>query len=272
MKKRLTAERLETHIYNVTTIEHLHRYSIATKFVNDKIVLDIASGEGYGSNLLSKLSKKVYGVDISKETIQHARNKYKNQNLEFMVGSTSAIPIPNNSIDVVVSFETIEHHDQHEEMMNEIKRVIKKDGILIVSSPDKKYYSDIPKHINPYHVKELYRNQFEDLIKKHFDHSMFFQQKIVYGSLIIREDFDDEIITFKGTFDEIENSESFHGTYNLCIASNKSLQNFPSSIFDGSKIISQQIEDAKEFVMHSWRYRIGDFLLYPIKLLKKINE
>src|ERR1035438_3461036 len=113
MKKNWTGERLETHIYNYNTIEHLHRYAMATQLVTDKIVLDIASGEGYGSNLLSKFSKKVYGVDISAETIELASKKYLKNNLQFKVGSTSNIPIPDNTIDVVVSFETIEHHNQH---------------------------------------------------------------------------------------------------------------------------------------------------------------
>lgn len=48
--------------------------------------------------------------------------KYRAENVEFRVGSCAAMPLDDASVDVVVSFETIEHHDQHEAMMREIKK------------------------------------------------------------------------------------------------------------------------------------------------------
>ena len=90
-------------------MEHLHRYNIISDLVKDKIVLDIACGTGYGSHILSQNAKYVYGVDISKETIDYCNENYKQDNLSYMEGSISEIPIEDNSIDVIVSFETIEH-------------------------------------------------------------------------------------------------------------------------------------------------------------------
>ena len=127
-----------------------------------KIVLDIASGEGYGSNLISYYAEKVYGVDISESAIENAKLKYTRSNIEFLKGSTSNIPMPNNSVDVILSFETIEHHDEHHQMMQEFKRVLKTDGVLILSSPDKLNYSDKTGHNNPYHIKELYKDELID--------------------------------------------------------------------------------------------------------------
>jgi len=63
--------------------------------------------------------------------------------------------------DLVVSFETIEHHDEHEQMLAEVKRVLKPDGMAIISSPDKAIYTDKPEYHNSFHVKELYREEFE---------------------------------------------------------------------------------------------------------------
>ena len=144
-------------------LEHLHRYAMARELVRGKVVLDIACGEGYGSALLSMVAGSVVGVDISENVIQHAQETYSNANLRFFTGSCSNIPVEDGTIDVVVSFETIEHHSEHEEMMAEIKRVLRPKGVLIISSPDRYEYSVVPGYTNPYHVKELTREEFESL-------------------------------------------------------------------------------------------------------------
>lgn len=176
MKNTWTGERLETFIKSRDAIEHLHRYSLALEYIKGKVVVDIASGEGYGSNLMSKVANHVYGVDIDNAAIENAKNKYIKNNLEFLNGSADNIPIASNSVDVVVSFETIEHHDKHDEMMLEIKRILKEDGLLIMSSPDKKFYSDTRNYKNEFHVKELYKDEFNNLIAKYFNNHQLLNQ------------------------------------------------------------------------------------------------
>ncbi len=170
IKKELswTGERYIPEVQGEIELEHTHRYLLAKKISENKRVLDIASGEGYGSALLAEVATSVIGVDISAEAIDHASKKYTSKNLRFILGSCTNIPLDDNSIDVVVSFETIEHHDKHHEMMREIKRVLTPNGILFISSPDKLEYSDKFNYKNPFHIKELYRNEFEDLLKKYF--------------------------------------------------------------------------------------------------------
>jgi ubiquinone/menaquinone biosynthesis C-methylase UbiE len=140
--RKWSGERLETFIHNENAIEHLHRYALASTYVKDKIVLDIASGEGYGSNLLSVHAAKVTGVDIDAASVKRAMDVYKKNNLQFKEGSADAIPLADSSVDVIVSFETLEHHDKHEEMFSEIRRVLKQDGLLIMSTPEKRFYND----------------------------------------------------------------------------------------------------------------------------------
>lgn len=89
-----------------------------------------------------------------------AKEKYKAHNLEYKVGQADKIPYKSNFFDVVVSFETLEHHDKHIEMMEEIKIVLKQGGICIISTPDKLVYSDKKNYQNPFHVKELYKEDF----------------------------------------------------------------------------------------------------------------
>ena len=180
-----TGERFVPQLDGDIKYEHLHRYALALDFIREASVLDIASGEGYGSALLAKCANLVVGVDIDRDSVSHAQTKYSHlANLSFLVGSCSAIPLSDASVDVVTSFETIEHHDQHEEMMQEVKRVLKSDGLLIISSPNRLVYSDEPNYDNPFHVKELYYEEFLDLLKRYFQQVHIYGQKLAVGSWI----------------------------------------------------------------------------------------
>ncbi|MBW4553632.1 MAG: methyltransferase domain-containing protein [Aphanocapsa sp. GSE-SYN-MK-11-07L] len=180
-----TGERYIPSEKGIIRYEHLHRYLAALEFVKDKTVMDIACGEGYGSSILSEYAQSVLGVDINRECIDHAKKRYENSKLEFLVASCEKIPINAQSIDVVISFETIEHHDKHEAMIEELKRVLKPDGLIIISSPNRLVYSDQPNNHNPFHVKELYFDEFRNLLNKNFENLYFFGQKIVANSLIM---------------------------------------------------------------------------------------
>ena len=165
--------------------EHLHRYRLSQPLVKDKAVLDVACGEGYGAALLSHSAASVLGIDIDERIIRHATERYGGyQNLEFRIGSCSVIPLPDASVDVITSFETIEHHDRHQEMMLELKRVLRPDGILIISSPNRPVYSEQSGFNNPFHVKELDYQEFEVLLKQHFKHIAVYGQRLATGSLV----------------------------------------------------------------------------------------
>ena len=161
-----TGERYVPEIGGPIELEHLHRYMLAASLVRGKRVLDIASGEGYGSDLLALSARSVFGVDISEEAVAHAGSRYRRPNLEYRVGSAADIPIADASVDAVVSFETIEHHDQHEKMLAEIKRVLAPGGLLVMSSPNRHYYSVVPNYSNPYHVKELFTEELDRLAQE----------------------------------------------------------------------------------------------------------
>jgi glycosyltransferase involved in cell wall biosynthesis len=182
-----TGERFIPQIHGNIELEHMHRYLMACDFATGKDVLDIACGEGYGSARLARSARQVYGVDVSEEAVVHAGAKYAADNIRFLVGSCEAVPLPDQSVDLVVSFETIEHHNKHEEMMLEIKRVLRSDGIVIISSPEKQTYSIDSNYQNPYHVKELYRHEFSELMSRYFRHVRIHGQRIGFGSIIACE-------------------------------------------------------------------------------------
>lgn len=243
-----TGERLVTEIQEYWSLEHLHRYALSLEYAKDKVVLDIASGEGYGSFLLSKVAEKVTGIDISEEAILHAKSKYLAENLYFIVGSVIAIPVPDKSIDLVVSFETLEHIAEHEMMILEILRVLKPNGLLIISTPDKKYYSDLPGYKNPFHVSELYFDEFRELMRKKFKNVHFLQQKSIVGSVVVDSNLSSgKFMDYSGDFTEVSSFDGLRNPlYHICIATNSehALENhFASAIFSND-ILSRKYFDS----------------------------
>ena len=162
--------------------------------------------------------------------------KYSRKNLNFIQGDCTAIPLEDASVQVVVSFETIEHHDRHDEFLSEIKRVLVPGGLLIISSPDRKEYSDLTGHDNEYHVKELYLSEFHALLKEHFSHQSLLGQRIKYGSLIIPlcsetgVDFISHKRDVKGIFHQ--EKALFDPMYFLALASDGDLPQVVSSIYE----------------------------------------
>jgi len=183
-----TGERFTPECVREIFYEHWHRYAWAQGLVGGLDVLDCACGEGYGSRILADAADRVTGVDIDRTTIEHARRRYAAGRLEFECASALDLPFDENRFDAVVSFETLEHLAEHEELMAEFRRVLKPDGFLLISSPDKKTYSDNTGFENEYHVRELYRNQFETLLAGQFPNYRLFGQKLMFHSALWRLD------------------------------------------------------------------------------------
>ncbi len=89
-----------------------------------------------------------------------------------------------HSVDVVVCFETLEHVLAQDAMLREVQRVLTPDGLLMISSPDRHEYSEVIGNQNPYHVKELDRDEFERLLRSYFPHVALAGQRIRAGSLV----------------------------------------------------------------------------------------
>jgi ubiquinone/menaquinone biosynthesis C-methylase UbiE len=266
-QKNWSGERLETFIENRDTIDHLHRYAVAADYAAGKTVLDIASGEGYGSHLMANVAAKVFGVDIDAETVARAKSKYKKPNLEYRQGSADAIPLADASVDVVVSFETIEHHDRHDEMMAEIKRVLKPGGLTIISTPDKLYYTDKRNFANKFHVKELYKEEFAALIGRYFGNLQLLNQTYVNGNSILRrEESAEKMNLYTGDYSGIRASEA-DPLYLVAIASDFDFQRQDMSIFDGAAIVAAE---ARNLYTQSHSYRLGQFLLSPVRWAKRL--
>jgi SAM-dependent methyltransferase len=180
-----TGERLTSAIDGQVQIEHYHRYLFARTFCQGLDVLDVASGEGYGSAQLAQVARSVVGVEYSADTVQSAVANFARPNLRFTQGDARALPLGDSCVDVVVSFETLEHFREHDAFLTEIRRVLRPDGILIVSTPDRETYSPAGQASNPYHVRELGRGEFDALIRRYFAYVGMLSQRPLIGSALL---------------------------------------------------------------------------------------
>lgn len=151
--ERFVPEKLKEN--DETYQEHIERYRFACHYVKNLVVLDAACGVGFGARMMSEFAKQVYAVDISRESIEYAKEKYSNKNITFEQMDVVQIRYPDRFFDVVVSFETVEHVPEPEKFLSEIQRVLKPDGLLIISTPNRETTCRGEQVHTPSHIKEF---------------------------------------------------------------------------------------------------------------------
>jgi len=265
-----TGERLETSITNEIMVEHLHRYAFALESVKGKKVLDIACGEGYGTNLLSKIAGHVTGIDNESTVIDNAKTKYNSSNLLFKTGSILQIPAESNSFDVITCFETLEHLNDHEKILTELKRVLIPGGILFISTPEKSNYSDARNFKNPFHQKEMYGQEFKELLVKFFPYQSFYKQYSRTGSFIENDENKNQLDSFSGDYADILRNIPIPAMYWIAVVSDKELPYLNGSFFQHPKEFSQVIHEETEAVKKTLTYRTGNLLLTPFKFIRSL--
>jgi len=153
----------------------------ASGYVQDKTVLDVACGVGYGAGWVGRKigSGQLVGVDLSERSLRYARYAYMRPKLNFMLGNGLLLPIKRNSVEVVISFETIEHIPMNEQkaFVAEVHRVLKSGGTFLCSTPNKEFS---PGHID--HTREFTLDEFFEMFESRFG------KVEKYGQYITRQD------------------------------------------------------------------------------------
>lgn len=152
---------------------HKLLYEKSLEYVENKFVLDIACGAGWGTVILATKAQYVIGADISQEAVTYAKNEYPQKNFCYCCGSILSIPFPDNIFDVVNSIETFEHvlRSQINTLIYECHRVLKPNGLFVFSTPNNDLYPYQPKNESEYigyHFWHYTEKELSDLLKPLF--------------------------------------------------------------------------------------------------------
>jgi 2-polyprenyl-3-methyl-5-hydroxy-6-metoxy-1,4-benzoquinol methylase len=153
--------------------EHEERYLFAGRYVQGKDVLDVACGSGVGTDYLRTAgARSVRGLDIDPQAVAFAAARYRD--CEFALCDATELCLPDKSVDIVVSFETIEHLHDQPKFIAECKRVLRPGGTFICSTPNARL--NHLRGVNEFHVREMPLAEFQSLVAASFAHSEFFSQ------------------------------------------------------------------------------------------------
>lgn len=228
-----TGERCVPWAHDLQVVyEHYHRYLLAQRLVGGRTVLDLASGEGYGAALLAENAKAVVGVEIDARAVAHSKRAYDLPGLTFVEGSMVDLrAFPDGSFDVVTCFEAIEHVMEHERVLAEVRRVLKADGLFLMSTPDRLQYTDHSHQDNPFHVRELSTAELRELLEAVFPQVAIWGQSLVLGSLVLTTEVPGtaEVLVLQREHDRwISGDSDVRATYSVALASRAELPTFPA--------------------------------------------
>jgi len=154
---------------------HLKRYEFARQFCAGREVLDAGCGVGYGSAYLAETARRVVGVDIDGDAIGYARQRYAAPNVEFVQADVCAMPFDDAAFDVACSFEAIEHVPDPERLVAELRRVVRADGVCVLSTP--RVEETTTASANPFHAVELSPSDLERMLRTRFDDVELYGQR-----------------------------------------------------------------------------------------------
>lgn len=183
MEPRFTGERLlPGQADPLLEAEHRARYRLASRWLAGRRVLDFGCGEGYGAEILLRGgARRVWGTDIDTGAIARSARHHGGGSCRFAVTDCLRSGLRSHSFEAIVAFEIIEHVPSPQAFLAEVQRLLTADGLLILSTPDKKIYSDDTGFQNPFHVHELYQDELSDLVAEHFDHHHLAVQTLAEG-------------------------------------------------------------------------------------------
>ncbi|MBB6454178.1 2-polyprenyl-3-methyl-5-hydroxy-6-metoxy-1,4-benzoquinol methylase [Salirhabdus euzebyi] len=176
---------------NKLLLEHIARYQFVLPYVKGR-VLDLSCGAGYGTHLIAKEAKddidEIVGIDIDKDIITYAQGKYYHPKSSFMIqdATDKSLPSKLGLFHTIVSFETIEHIEEEEVLLNNYYHLLEPGGTLIVSTPFGEG-RNIPCG-SPFHVHQLTPEEFRALFTAYTEVSFFYQKGVLIEPHPARKD------------------------------------------------------------------------------------
>jgi SAM-dependent methyltransferase len=160
--------------------EQIARYRWAASFCSGRRVLDAGCGVGYGSELIGRAgATEVVALDISEAALELAKSAVST-GVTFELGDVGSLSHADDSFDVVVCFELIEQVDELEPLLDELARVLRPEGLLLVSTPNRD--RDLPG--DPHHQRELARSELQTVLDARFGSARIISQHVMLASVI----------------------------------------------------------------------------------------
>lgn len=167
----------------IIAAEHQARYRWALDVAAGKEILDAGCGVGYGSAVLSDAgAARVVGVDNDADAVANASSRYGGRDtVEFRHGDLRELPFEDFSFDLIVCFEAIEHVDRQDAALDELRRVLREDGHLLISSPNRDVYPPG----NPHHLHEYTPEELAQALATRFEAVDLWRQHTWLASLLL---------------------------------------------------------------------------------------
>lgn len=168
-RESVAAERAELEPTSPLWGEHRSRYHLAAPLAFNRTVLDVACGSGFGSQILAEAgAAHVIAADLSSDAFGSAL--VDNDVVKFVQADATILQLKNGVVDLVVSFETIEHFEEGDGFVGAIKNALRPGGTLLISTPNRLFTQRLKGPPNPFHVQEYTPEEFQELLARHFDH------------------------------------------------------------------------------------------------------
>ncbi len=134
--------------------------------LEQRCVLDLSCGTGYGSDYLGAFAGRIVGIDCAPAVVAKSRADYLRSNVAFLAMDACALAFHDASFDCIVSQDTIEHVQDDRRFVAELTRVLKPQGRLVIFTPHGKGRGVTP--ADPYHIREYTLEEFKALLQPHF--------------------------------------------------------------------------------------------------------
>jgi SAM-dependent methyltransferase len=175
--ERVIPELVDADLLN----EHLARYRFAKRFAakldESARILDAGCGTGYGTAQLAG-GASVTGTDVAAEAVGYAHSRYGGERVHFIQSTCETLPFSEAAFDLVTAFEVIEHLDRWQDLLSEAQRVLKPNGVFLVSTPNRDYYEQSRGEAgpNPFHRHEFDYAEFQQALSARFAHVRIWTQ------------------------------------------------------------------------------------------------
>jgi len=232
--------------------EHVSRYAFASRWSSGVCVLDLGCGAGYGTAELANRARFAVGIDLAPDAIAHAKSAYTLSNICFLPASATSLPFQNGSFGLIVAFEVIEHLTDWRALLSEARRLLHPDGVFLVSTPNKEYYTDSrgASGPNPFHVHEFEFEEFQNALAEFFPHCVVLLQNHVEAFAFYKSGAGS---TLEGRMDGVRGTPR-DAHFFLAVCSLREPSQSPAFLFvhEGSNVLRER-EKHIESLQREWR-------------------